>query len=77
MNNAECATTATFLQQISVNPDSLIARKHDLNTAKQVSERFKGSEEYCKLKNPNILNNQLLLMDSELKDTRIKPWNNG
>jgi triphosphoribosyl-dephospho-CoA synthase len=74
MNNAECATTATFLQQISVNPDSLIARKHDLNVAKQVSERFKGlAEEYCKLKNPNILNNQLLLMDSELKIQGLNP----
>ena len=74
MNNAECATTATFLQQIATNPDSLIARKHDLNVAKQVSERFKGlAEEYCKLKNPNILNNQLLLMDSELKIQGLNP----
>lgn len=74
MNNAECATTATFLQQISANPDSLIARKHDLNTAKQVSDKLKDiSEEYCKLKNPNILNNQLLLIDSELKIQGLNP----
>ena len=74
MNDAECATTATFLQQISLNPDSLIARKYDLNTAKQVSERFKSlAEDYCKLKNPNILNNKLLLMDSELKIQGLNP----
>ena len=74
MNNAECATTATFLQQIATNPDSLIARKYDLNVAKQVSERFKSlAEEYCDLKNPNILNNQLLLMDSELKIQGLNP----
>ena len=74
MNNAECATTATFLQQIATNPDSLIARKHDLNVAKQVSERFKGlAEEYCELKNPKILNKKLLLLDSELKIQGLNP----
>ena len=74
MNNGECATTATFLQQIISNPDSLIARKYDLSTAKEVSERFKEiADEYCALKDPNILNNKLLLLDSELKIQGLNP----
>ena len=74
MNNDECATTATFLKQIASNPDSLIARKHDLSTAEQVSERFKEiADEYCALKDPNILNNKLLLLDSELKIQGLNP----
>ena len=74
MNNDECATTATFLKQIVSNPDSLIARKHGLSTAEQVSERFKEiADEYCALKDPNILNNKLLLLDSELKIQGLNP----
>ena len=74
MNNDECATTATFLKQIASNPDSLIARKHGLSTAEQVSERFKEiADEYCALKDPNILNNKLLLLDSELKIQGLNP----
>ena len=74
MNNGECATTATFLQQIISNPDTLIARKHDLTAAKEVSERFKEiAHEYCALKDPNILNNKLLLLDSELKIQGLNP----
>ena len=56
MGNAECATTATFLKLISSNPDSLIARKYGLDTAIEVSGKFKAlSDEYCELKNPNII----------------------
>ena len=74
MNNDEYATTATFLKQIASNPDSLIARKHGLSTAEQVSERFKEiADEYCALKDPNILNNKLLLLDSELKIQGLNP----
>ena len=74
MQSGECATTATFLKLISFNPDSLIARKYDIDTAKEVSNRFKTlSEEYCELKNPNILNNKLLLLDSELKIQGLNP----
>ena len=74
MNNDECATTATFLKQIVSNPDSLIVRKHGLSTAEQVSERFKEiADEYCALKDPNILNNKLLLLDSELKIQGLNP----
>jgi triphosphoribosyl-dephospho-CoA synthase len=74
MNNAECATTATFLKLISSNPDSLIARKHDIDKAKEVSLKFKPlAEEYCSLKNPNILNNKLLLLDAELKIQGLNP----
>ena len=74
MNNDESATTATFLNLISTNPDSLIVRKYGLDKAKEVSERLKGlSDEYCSLKNPNILNNKLLLLDSELKIQKINP----
>ncbi|MDB2461254.1 triphosphoribosyl-dephospho-CoA synthase [Gammaproteobacteria bacterium] len=74
MGNGESATTATFLKLISSNPDSLIARKHGLDKAKEVSERFKTiADEYCVLKNPNNLNNQLLLLDSELKIQGLNP----
>ena len=74
MDNDEYATTATFLQQIISNPDTLIARKHDLTAAKEVSERFKEiAHEYCALKDPNILNNKLLLLDSELKIQGLNP----
>jgi triphosphoribosyl-dephospho-CoA synthase len=74
MENAECATTATYLQQLSKNPDSLIARKHGLEVAKEVSKRFlEISKEYSELKNPNILNKKLLLLDSELKIQGLNP----
>ncbi|MAW49313.1 MAG: hypothetical protein CMQ85_04345 [Gammaproteobacteria bacterium] len=74
MGNAECATTATFLKLISSNPDSLIARKYGLDTAIEVSGKFKAlSDEYCELKNPNIINNKLLLLDSELKIQGLNP----
>ena len=74
MNNDEHATTATFLDLISTKPDSLIARKYDLDKAEEVSARFKDiAQEYCELKNPNILNNKLLLLDSELKIQGINP----
>ena len=74
MGNGESATTATFLKLISSNPDSLIARKHGLDKAKEVSERFKTiADEYCASKNPNNLNNQLLLLDSELKIQGLNP----
>ena len=74
MGNAECATTATFLKLISSNPDSLIARKYGLDTAIEVSGKFRAlSDEYCELKNPNIINNKLLLLDSELKIQGLNP----
>ena len=74
MENDEYATTATFLQQISANPDSLIARKHSLSAAEEVSQRFKEiAVEYCALKSPNILNKKLLLLDSELKIQGLNP----
>ena len=74
MGNAECATTATFLKLISSNPDSLIARKYGLDTAIEVSGKFKAlSDDYCELKNPNIINNKLLLLDSELKIQGLNP----
>ena len=74
MGNDECATTATFLKLISTNPDSLISRKYGLDKAKEVSKSLKKiADEYCSLKNPNILNNQLLLLDSELKIQKINP----
>ena len=74
MGNGESATTATFLKLISSNPDSLIARKHGLDKAKEVSERFVTiADEYCASKNPNNLNNELLLLDSELKIQGLNP----
>ncbi len=74
MKNAENATTATFLKQISSNPDSLVARKHGLNAAEELSQRFKViADDYCASKNPNTLNNKLLLMDSELKIQGLNP----
>ena len=41
MENAENATTATFLKQISSNPDSLVARKHGLNAVEELSRDLK------------------------------------
>jgi triphosphoribosyl-dephospho-CoA synthase len=74
MGSGENATTATFLNLISSNPDSLIARKYGLDKAKAVSEGFKAiSNQYCASKNPNNLNNQLLLLDSELKIQGLNP----
>ena len=74
MDNDEHATTATFLKLISTTPDSLISRKYGIDKAKEVSKRLKNiADEYCSLKNPNILNNQLLLLDSELKIQKINP----
>ena len=74
MGDGESATTATFLKLISSNPDSLIARKHGLDKAKEISERFETiAIEYCASKNPNNLNNKLLLLDSELKIQGLNP----
>jgi len=73
-NNDENATTALFLDLISVVPDSLIARKYGIDKAKEVSSKFlELSKEYSCSKNPNSLNNQLLLMDSELKIQGLNP----
>ena len=73
-NSDENATTALFLDLISVVPDSLIARKYGIDKAKEVSSKFlELSKEYSCSKNPNSLNNQLLLMDSELKIQGLNP----
>ena len=73
-NSDENATTALFLDLISVVPDSLIARKYGIDTAKEVSNKFlELSKEYSCSKNPNSLNNQLLLIDSELKIQGLNP----
>ena len=73
-NSDENATTALFLDLISVVPDSLIARKYGVDKAKEVSNKFlEISKEYSCSKNPNSLNNQLLLIDSELKIQGLNP----
>ena len=73
-NSDENATTALFLDLISVVPDSLIARKYGIDKAKEVSSKFlELSKEYSCSKNPNSLNNQLLLIDSELKIQGLNP----
>ena len=73
-NNDENATTALFLDLISVVPDSLIARKYGIDKAKEVSSKFlELSKEYSCSKNPNSLNNKLLLIDSELKIQGLNP----
>jgi triphosphoribosyl-dephospho-CoA synthase len=74
MKNDEYATTATYLEQISKYPDTLIARKHGIKVSIRVSERFKDlAKEYCASKMPNGLNNKLLLVDSELKMQGLNP----
>tara|TARA_B100001057_G_scaffold260428_1_gene260623 strand:+ start:1302 stop:2147 length:846 start_codon:yes stop_codon:yes gene_type:complete len=73
-NSDENATTALFMEFISGNPDSLIARKHGIDKALEVSDKFvELSREYNESKNPNNLNNQLLLLDSELKIQGLNP----
>ena len=62
------------MEFISGNPDSLIARKHGIDKALEVSDKFvELSREYNESKNPNNLNNQLLLLDSELKIQGLNP----
>tara|TARA_B100000579_G_scaffold126324_1_gene101914 strand:+ start:1216 stop:2061 length:846 start_codon:yes stop_codon:yes gene_type:complete len=74
MNSDENATTALFMEFISNNPDSLIARKHGVDKAIEVSDRFVDlSKEYNESENPNKLNNKLLLLDSELKIQGLNP----
>jgi triphosphoribosyl-dephospho-CoA synthase len=74
MKNSEYATTATYLKLISENPDSLISRKHGVKASIKVSDRLKPiASEYCASKTPNALNNQLLLVDSELKMQGLNP----
>ncbi len=71
----ECwATTGLFLGYLTRFPDSLVARKHGILKAHEISDMINPLErEFCRSDTPGRYEAQLLKIDGHLKRDRINP----